>query len=61
VIYYRVSDLEVAVTQLEQAGVVFIQTPQLVAKMPDHELWKGFVRDPDNNLVGIMAELPLAD
>lgn len=32
------------------------RAPQLVAKMPDHELWIGFVRDPDRNLVGLMEE-----
>ena len=31
-----------------------------IAKMPDHELWMGFLRDPDENLIGIMAELPLS-
>ena len=31
--------------------------PQLTAKMPDHELWIGFVRDPDGNLVGLMSEV----
>jgi methylmalonyl-CoA/ethylmalonyl-CoA epimerase len=28
----------------------------LAAKMPDHELWLGFLRDPDGNLVGLMEE-----
>ena len=27
-----------------------------VAKMPVHELWIGFLRDPDGNLVGLMEE-----
>jgi len=31
--------------------------PGLTAKMPDHDLWMGFVRDPDNNLVGLMEEV----
>ena len=26
------------------------------ARMPDHELWTGFLRDPDGNLVGLMEE-----
>lgn len=26
------------------------------AKMPVHELWIGFLRDPDGNLVGLMEE-----
>ncbi len=60
VIYYRVTDLGDAVVKIEACGIEFIQKPQLVAKMSDHELWQGFIRDPDDNLTGIMAELPLA-
>ena len=61
VIYYKVDDLAVAVESLKQRGVEFEREPQMAAKMPDHELWIGFLRDPDANLVGIMAEQPLAD
>jgi hypothetical protein len=28
----------------------------MAARMPDHELWIGFLRDPDGNLVGLMEE-----
>jgi len=58
-IYYKVSDIHAATKELKSRGVEFIQEPQKVATMPDHELWMGFLRDPDQNLVGIMAELPL--
>ena len=61
VIYYKVNDLDSAVKELKSKGVTFIREPQLTAKMPDHELWQGFIRDPDENLIGIMAELPLSD
>ena len=61
VIYYKTSELSTMVSQLKTKGVLFIQEPQLTAKMPDHELWQGFIRDPDENLIGIMAELPLSD
>ncbi|MBL4772718.1 MAG: VOC family protein [Alcanivoracaceae bacterium] len=61
VIYYRVNNIEESVTALKENGAVFIQEPQLVAKMVDHDLWMGFLRDPDENLVGIMAELPLPE
>ena len=37
-------------------GAANERAPQLTAKMPDHELWIGFVRDPDGNLVGLMEE-----
>jgi len=58
-IYYKVSDIKASTKALKAQSVEFEQEPQLVAKMPDHELWMGFIRDPDQNLIGIMAELPL--
>ena len=61
VIYYKVKDLALTVSELKIKGAVFIRESQLTAKMPDHELWQGFIRDPDDNLIGIMAELPLTD
>jgi len=61
VIYYRVSDINESAQVLKKNGAVFIQEPQLVAKMVDHDLWIGFIRDPDENLIGIMAELPLTE
>lgn len=59
-IYYKVSDIHSTAELLQKKGVTFEREPQLAAKMEDHDLWIGFLRDPDNNLVGIMAELPLA-
>jgi len=59
VIYYKVSDINKASTILQSKGITFEREPQFAAKMVDHELWIGFLRDPDNNLVGLMAELPL--
>ncbi len=60
VIYYKVADIRQATERIQNAGVDFVREPQLTAKMPDHELWMGFIRDPDENLVGIMAEIPLS-
>ena len=60
VIYYKVHDIEAATSALKAKSINFIHEAQLVAKMPDHELWMGFIRDPDQNLIGIMAELPLS-
>ena len=58
-IYYRVDDIEIAAERLKERGVAFEREPQLAVKMSDHELWMGFIRDPDENLIGIMAERPL--
>lgn len=59
-IYYKVSDINNTTELLQSKGVTFEREPQFAARMEDHDLWIGFLRDPDNNLVGIMAELPLA-
>jgi catechol 2,3-dioxygenase-like lactoylglutathione lyase family enzyme len=61
VIYYKVKEINSAAKALNRKGVTFIQEPQLAAKMPDHELWIGFLRDPDGNLIGIMDEKPLKE
>jgi methylmalonyl-CoA/ethylmalonyl-CoA epimerase len=55
-IYFKVSDIDAAYDTLSQRGVPFEGKPHLVAKMPDHELWMAFFRDPDRNLLAIMSE-----
>lgn len=56
VIYYPVADLDGAYEALMGRGVAFDATPHLVARMPDHELWMAFLRDPDGNPIGVMSE-----
>jgi methylmalonyl-CoA/ethylmalonyl-CoA epimerase len=57
IIYYKEADLQSAFDTLSARGVVFEEKPQLVAKMPDHELWMAFFRDPDSNLLALMSEV----
>ena len=57
VICYRVSDLQAAFTTLSKRGVQFEAKPHLIAKMPDHDLWMAFCRDPDKNLLALMSEV----
>ena len=57
IIYYKVPDLQAAFETLSERGVNFEEEPQLVAKMPDHELWMAFFRDPDSNLLALMSEI----
>jgi methylmalonyl-CoA/ethylmalonyl-CoA epimerase len=56
VLYFKVSDIHAAQTALVERGVTFEAEPRLVAKMPDHELWLAFLRDPDRNLLALMCE-----
>ena len=57
VIYYQVPDLQAAFETLTARGVVFEAKPHLIARMPDHELWMAFFRDPDRNLLALMSEV----
>jgi methylmalonyl-CoA/ethylmalonyl-CoA epimerase len=60
VIYYRVIKIQDSVNVLKSRGVVFESEPHLIAKMPNHDLWMAFLRDPERNLVGLMSEVPRA-
>lgn len=55
-LYFRVADIETTRRGLREQGVEFAQEPQMVARMPDHELWLAYVRDPSGNLLGLMEE-----
>ena len=56
ILYFRVPDIVAVHDAVVARGAVSERAPQLAAKMPDHELWTGFLRDPDGNLVGLMEE-----
>ena len=57
VLYYSVPDLDAAHTILSARGVEFERGPHMVARLPDHELWMAFFRDPDHNLLALMSEI----
>ena len=58
VLYFAVPDIASAHRQMLNAGVRFEDTPHLIAKMPTHDLWMTFFRDPEKNLLALMCELP---
>ena len=60
VIYFKVPDIQQAYATLYERGVPFEGNPHLLARMPDHELWMAFFRDPDRNLLALMSEVRLA-
>ncbi len=57
VLYYRVTDIQVAYSALVAKGVAFESEPHLIAKMPDHELWMAFFTDTEGNLLALMSEV----
>ena len=56
-LYFMVPDLQAAFQTLSSRGVVFEGEPHLIARMPDHELWMAFFRDPDRNVLALMSEV----
>lgn len=55
-LYFKVADIQAARDALAARGLTFEREPHLVAKMPDHELWLAFFRDPDRNALALMCE-----
>jgi Predicted enzyme related to lactoylglutathione lyase len=56
ILYFAVDDIVATQAALVARGATEERPPQLAARMPDHALWTGFLRDPDGNLVGLMEE-----
>ena len=59
-IYFKAPDIHQAYDTLSQRGASFEGSPHMIARMPDHELWMAFFRDPDRNLLALMSKVPLA-
>ena len=58
IIYYKVTDIQHAYETLMARGVDFEEKPELVAPMPDHDLWLASFRDTENNLLALLSEVP---
>lgn len=54
--YFKVQNIEAFYRAVVAKGATPEREPQLAAKMPDHDLWIGFLKDPDANLVALMEE-----
>lgn len=60
IVYYRADDIRTAFATLKARGAVVEREPQLTANMGTYELWIGFLRDPDENVLALMSEVPIA-
>jgi methylmalonyl-CoA/ethylmalonyl-CoA epimerase len=56
VVYFRTTDIEGTHKAMQSRGVPFVDNPHLVARMPDHELWMCFFKDPDGHTFALMEE-----
>ena len=57
VLYFRVSHIQKAYAQLKAEKVEFVGAPNLIARMPDHELWLAEFKDGEGNFMALMSEV----
>jgi methylmalonyl-CoA/ethylmalonyl-CoA epimerase len=58
ILYFKVPHIQQAFETLSGRGAPFEGEPHMIARMPDHDLWMAFFRDPDRNLLALMCEAP---
>jgi methylmalonyl-CoA/ethylmalonyl-CoA epimerase len=56
IFYFKTSNIEKFYEDAIANGAEEKREPQLAADLGAHELWIGFLKDPDENVVGIMEE-----
>lgn len=57
IIYFKVPEIKQAHAALSQRLVKFEDTPHMIARLPDYELWMTHFRDSENNLLALMSEV----
>jgi methylmalonyl-CoA/ethylmalonyl-CoA epimerase len=56
VLYFFVSDIDTARTEIANKGARVIGDPHVIAQMPDHQLWLCEFRDSEDNVLALMEE-----
>ncbi len=59
VIYFSVADIRSSFAEVAEKAEV-VEQPHLIARLADREVWMGFFRDPDRNVLALMSEIPLS-
>lgn len=57
ILYFQVAEIQATYERLKGAGAKFEDTPHLLARMPNHDLWMTFFRDTEGNLLALMSEV----
>ena len=55
-IYFRTPDIDALLADAKSKNVPIHREPQIIARMPDHDLWLMWIKDSEENLLGIMEE-----
>jgi methylmalonyl-CoA/ethylmalonyl-CoA epimerase len=57
ILYYDVTDIQAAHSELRKRGVQFKSEPHKVADLGSKELWIGFFEDSEGNTLAVMSEV----
>jgi methylmalonyl-CoA/ethylmalonyl-CoA epimerase len=57
ILYYKVDDIHATCAAIKARGASLLEEPHLIARMPDHDLWMASLKDPADNILGIMCEV----
>ncbi|MDQ3173729.1 MAG: VOC family protein [Acidobacteriota bacterium] len=57
ILYFKVDNILQAAQTLTDRGVHFEEQPVFVTNMGAYDLWIGFFRDSENNLLALMSEV----
>jgi methylmalonyl-CoA/ethylmalonyl-CoA epimerase len=57
ILYYKVNDIHATCAAIKARGASLLEEPHLIARMPDHDLWMASLKDPADNILGIMCEV----
>jgi methylmalonyl-CoA/ethylmalonyl-CoA epimerase len=58
ILYFRIPDIKLTYEEFKKRGVEFMEQPNLVSPMEDHDLWMAFFKDPAGNTLALMQEAP---
>jgi catechol 2,3-dioxygenase-like lactoylglutathione lyase family enzyme len=55
-LYFKTPDINAFLTGAKAKAITIHQEPNVIARMPDHDLWLMWIKDSEGNLLGIMEE-----
>ena len=55
-IYFRTDNIDRAHSSLKERGATIFQSPNLIASLADRDVWLMWIRDTEENLLGVMEE-----
>jgi methylmalonyl-CoA/ethylmalonyl-CoA epimerase len=58
IIYFNVTDIQLAYARLSERGVIFEEKPGFVANMGTYDLWIASFRDSEDKLLAMMSNVP---